>query len=174
MSFNWSEYSPHDQAVLCFLRNFTTDEILLIEKKRGLGAGKVNAPGGKLEEGESFRAAAIRETQEEVGMIPLDPEHYGTLRFAFTDGYNLEVGVFIATRWEGAPTETDEALPFWVSEADIPFERMWEDDAHWLPQVLAGRFVEAEMTFDGDVMVQWYIRFSHGVELIGTARHVFK
>ena len=37
----------------------------------GLGAGKINAPGGKLEAGETALAAAIRETQEEIGVTPL-------------------------------------------------------------------------------------------------------
>jgi 8-oxo-dGTP diphosphatase len=170
MSFDWTRYTPHDRAVLCFLRDFSADRILLIEKKRGLGAGKVNAPGGKLETGESFLDAAIRETEEEIGLVPLDPQHYGTLRFAFTDGYKLEVAVFVATGWNGSLKETDEALPFWVAEGDIPFDRMWQDDAHWLPHVLDGRCVEAEMVFDGDVMVQWNIRFSHGVTLNGANR----
>ena len=44
------------------------DQILLIDKKRGLGHGKVNGPGGRLEPGESAYQAAVRETREEVGL----------------------------------------------------------------------------------------------------------
>ena len=29
-------------------------EVLLIRKKRGLGAGKINGPGGKIDPGEKF------------------------------------------------------------------------------------------------------------------------
>jgi 8-oxo-dGTP diphosphatase len=42
--FNWSAWAPTEMAVLCFV--VKGDSLLLIEKLRGLGAGKVNAPGG--------------------------------------------------------------------------------------------------------------------------------
>ncbi|MFA7565523.1 MAG: 8-oxo-dGTP diphosphatase [Alkalispirochaeta sp.] len=167
MSFDWSDYHPHDRAVLCFLRERSRKQILLIEKKRGLGAGKINAPGGKLEKNETTLEAAIRETTEEVGLVPDKLIGHGVLRFAFTDGYNLEVSIFSGTDWSGTMIETDEAVPFWVNENEIPFEQMWEDDAHWLPYILDGHNVNAEMVFSGDKMVQWNIRFSHGVRLSG-------
>lgn len=162
----WAAYTPQDRAVLCFLRR--DDQVLLIRKKRGLGAGKINGPGGKTESGERPQDAAVRETREEVGLEPLDPVHYGTLRFAFTDGYNLQVHVFVASRWCGTMTETEEAEPFWVSESEIPYDQMWQDDKWWLPAVLAGDDVEAEMAFDGDRMITWNIRFGSGVHLRST------
>lgn len=161
----WEAYTPHDRAVLCFLRR--DDHVLLIRKKRGLGSGKINGPGGKTESGERPLDAAIRETMEEVGLVPLDPIHYGTVRFAFTDGYHLEVHIFVASHWRGTLVETEEADPFWVAETDIPFDQMWEDDKWWLPAVLAGDHVEAEMAFDGDEMITWDIRFASGVRLTG-------
>ena len=163
---DWTSYAPDDRAVLGFLR--TDGQVLLIRKKRGLGAGKVNAPGGKAESGERPVDTAVRETIEEVGLRPLDPEHYGTLRFAFLDGYRLEVYVYVAYRWDGDLVETDEALPFWVAEDGIPFNEMWEDDRCWLPNVLAGDHVEAEMAFDGDEMVWWDLRFASGTQLRGS------
>ena len=45
-------------------------QVLLIRKKRGLGAGKINGPGGRLEAGETPEQCAIRETHEEVGIDP--------------------------------------------------------------------------------------------------------
>ncbi len=151
--------------MLCFLQS--EEMVLLIRKKRGLGAGKINGPGGKTEQGERPFDAAIRETREEVGLEPLDPVHYGTLRFAFTDGYNLEVHVYLASHWRGSLVETEEAEPFWVPIAEIPYDTMWEDDKWWLPAVLAGDHVEAEMAFDADRMLQWDIRFASGVHLTG-------
>jgi len=49
LPFDWASYTPQDRAVLCFLRDH--ERVLLIRKKRGLGAGKINAPGGKSESG---------------------------------------------------------------------------------------------------------------------------
>lgn len=166
MDYDWTTYTPDDRAVLCFLRR-DPDDVLLIRKKRGLGAGKINAPGGKLEDGETPQHTAIRETEEEVGLRPEDPAHHGTLRFAFTDGYRLEVSVFVAYTWSGVLTETDEAVPFWVTEEKIPFHEMWEDDAFWLPEILGGSSVEAEMLFDEDRMLTWDIRFSDGRRCTG-------
>jgi len=143
--------------------------VLLIRKKRGLGAGKINGPGGKTESGERPVDAAIRETCEEVGLEPEDPVHYGTLRFAFTDGYCLEVHIYIAFTWHGVLVETEEAEPFWVRKSEIPYENMWEDDRWWLPAILTGDHVEAEMAFDGDAMLTWDIRFASGVHAVGTA-----
>ena len=65
---DWQAWSPSDLATLLFV--IRDGEILLIRKQRGLGAGKINGPGGKLEAGESPREAAIREVQEEVGVTP--------------------------------------------------------------------------------------------------------
>ncbi|MFW5694222.1 MAG: 8-oxo-dGTP diphosphatase [Alkalispirochaeta sp.] len=161
----WAAYTPQDRAVLCFLQR--DGEVLLIRKKRGLGAGKVNGPGGKTEPGERPVDAAIRETWEEVGLTPMDPIHYGTLRFAFTDGYYLEVYVYVASHWHGSLVETEEAEPFWVNTSDIPYHQMWEDDTWWLPPVLTGDHVEAEMAFDGDRMLTWDIRFATGARHIG-------
>ena len=87
--------------------------MLLIRKKRGLGAGKINGPGGKIEPGETALASAIRETQEEIGVTPLGVEERGVLHFQFTDGYSLHCTVFVARDFEGEPIETAEALPMW-------------------------------------------------------------
>ena len=38
--------------------------------------------------------------------------------------------------------------PEWFKIKDIPFNEMWEDDIFWLPQVLNGKFIEADFLFD--------------------------
>src|SRR5262245_58662426 len=110
---DWESWQPRDIAVLLFV--IRGGEALLIEKKRGLGAGKINAPGGRIEEGETPEAAAIRETQEEVGVTPSAPRRRGHLRFQFVDGYGLECHVLSADACEGEAHETDEAVPLWTS-----------------------------------------------------------
>src|SRR3954469_894936 len=104
---DWSRWTPRERATLCFI--VKGGRIMLIHKKRGLGAGKVNGPGGKIEAGETPLAAAIRETQEEIGVTPRGLEERGHLHFQFTDGYSLHCTVFMADGLEGTPHETDEA-----------------------------------------------------------------
>ena len=57
------------------------DRVLLIRKKRGHGAGKLNGPGGKLDAGETPVECVIRETEEEVGIRLTSPQLLGRFRF---------------------------------------------------------------------------------------------
>ena len=148
---NWQTWSPSDRATLLFV--IREGEILLIRKKRGLGAGKINGPGGRLEKGESPLEAAIREVQEEVGVTPTGIRERGELRFQFVDGYGIHVHVFSATGCLGEVRESDEALPLWTPLCDIPYDEMWVDDAIWLPWMLEGKRFSGCFLFDGDAML---------------------
>jgi len=154
-SFNidWDIWIPVDVATLCFIRK--EGKLLLIHKKRGLGKGKINAPGGRQEKGETLEQTAIRETQEEVGLTPMGLAPAGRLDFAFTDGYSLQAHVFTATDAQGTLTETDEAAPFWCDENDIPYDKMWSDDRLWIPLMLDGTRFEAQFIFENDQML-WH------------------
>jgi 8-oxo-dGTP diphosphatase len=132
-------------------------EVLLMRKKRGLGAGKINGPGGKLDPGETPLAGAIRETREEVCVAPRELVWAGRGRFQFVDGAAIDVHVFRASGVEGTPAPTPEADPFWAPLDAIPYAEMWEDDALWLPHLLAGRRFSGRFLFDGDRMLDWAI-----------------
>lgn len=151
----WHTWIPKDRATLCFV--LSNRQILLIEKLRGLGKGKVNAPGGRIEPGESPAQCAVRETQEELHVTPLNPAPRGRLRFQFTDGYSLECFVFSATQYTGTPTPTDEAIPLWTPLDHIPYNRMWADDILWLPHMLSGHNVEGTFLFDHDTMLGYHL-----------------
>mgnify|MGYP000134410528 CR=1 FL=1 len=59
---DWKRWQAKDPATLVFV--FRGDEVLLINKKTGLGKGKVNAPGGKVDPGETPEERAEREEAE--------------------------------------------------------------------------------------------------------------
>ena len=48
----------------------------------------------------------------------------------------MEGHVYIATNYQGTPTESPEARPFWADLASLPFDRMFNDDTIWLPHAL--------------------------------------
>ena len=148
---DWDAWVPAQRATLLFVRR--GGELLLIHKKRGLGAGKINGPGGRIEPGETARAAAVREVEEELCVTPTGVEERGRLRFQFADGFSIEAIVFTADGLAGEPRETDEAAPLWVREDAIPYGRMWADDRVWLPEMLAGRRFDGRFVFDGDRML---------------------
>lgn len=137
--------------MLCFI--IQDGRILLIRKKLGLGAGKVTAPGGRIEPGETAEQAARRETREEIGLTPSGLARAGELFFRFADGYVLDCTVFTARGAEGRMAETPEAQPFWADTSAIPYQDMWADDAHWIPLMLAGKPFQGWFRFDGDRML---------------------
>lgn len=134
------------EATLVFA--FRGDEILLAMKKRGFGVGHWNGAGGKIQDGETARHAAIRETQEEIGITPELSDPIGRLTFRFPDGLVLLVNVWRTNEFTGELSESEEMRPQWFSVTDIPYEVMWDDDKIWLPTMLAGKKFEAEFWFD--------------------------
>jgi len=125
------------------------EQVLLGMKKRGFGAGRWNGFGGKVEEGETIEEAALRELREEAGIEALDIMKRGVLDFEFqNDEKVLEVHVFLITKFNGSPRETEEMKPAWFQIDEIPFNRMWSDDPYWLPLLLAGKKFKGRFLFD--------------------------
>ena len=145
----------HRLATLCF--PVVGSEVLLIYKKRGIGAGLYNGPGGKVESGETPKECAVRETREEVRAVPRDVRKLGELDFRFGDDPFTYVYVFRADALEGTPEETPEARPEWVSPDEIPYDEMWEDDRYWLPHLLDGEPFRGWFQFDdeGEQLLTW-------------------
>jgi 8-oxo-dGTP diphosphatase len=159
MTPDWTTWKPNQLATLMFIVDEVKRQVLLIRKKRGLGAGKMNGPGGKLDPGETEVECAVRETQEELHVTALDPVKHGELWFHFVDGLQMTVGVYRATQWTGEPTETPEALPVWTPLDALPLDEMWADDRFWLREVLIEkRHFIGKFAFDDDTML------SHEVE----------
>ncbi|MEI6654402.1 MAG: 8-oxo-dGTP diphosphatase [Verrucomicrobiota bacterium] len=148
---DWTTWQGEMLATLMFIVH--DGQVLLIEKKRGLGAGKVNGPGGKIEPGETPLQAVIRETQEELCITPHAPRKLGELWFAMSDCPDILCHVFRAESFTGTPTETDEAVPLWSPLHAIPYHRMWEDDCHWLPMLLENRTFRGRFVFAGERML---------------------
>ncbi|MGJ8643748.1 MAG: 8-oxo-dGTP diphosphatase [Luteolibacter sp.] len=148
--FDWAQWNAEVPATLMFV--VRDGQILLIEKKRGHGAGKINGPGGKIDPGETPLECAIRETQEELLITAQNPRKVAELWFHMSDYPGILCHVFIADDFDGTPTETEEAVPLWVPLDEIPYDRMWEDDRHWLPLVLGGQSLLGKFIFQGETM----------------------
>ena len=151
--FDWRTWRATDLCTLVFAVD--RGRILLMRKKRGLGAWKINGPGGRLEPGEAPLAGAIREFREEVGAIPRGISWAGRNRFQFVDGYSTDVHVFRASRFDGTPVETDEGVPFLCDLGTLPWDHMWTDDALWLPHLLEGRAFSGRWLLERDHLLDW-------------------
>ena len=149
----------YDVCVVYLVRTVNTpdgarDEILLGEKLTGIGVGKLVGAGGKWETGEDARTAAVREVHEELGVIvdPNDLEPISLIDYPFVDRdeWSQRSHGFIARRWSGEPRASEELAPHWFPVDAIPFDRMWADARTWLPQALAGHFIERTIAFRAD------------------------
>lgn len=120
------------------------DEVLLAMKKRGFGQGKWNAPGGKADPGETPKATAIRECEEEIGVTPTNIQFLGDIQFYMPHVPGFEghhIHIFTATKWLGEPTESEEMRPEWFNRNHLPFDEMWPADRRWLPEALNGKYI---------------------------------
>lgn len=138
------------RKVLTLCLAVESGRVLLGMKKRGFGEGRWNGFGGKVETGETIEEAAIREMQEECGVLIQKMEKVGIHEFEFFDkrGEILEVHVFRVDEWRGEPVETEEMRPQWFAFSDIPYEEMWADDIYWLPLFLEGKKFRTRILFD--------------------------
>lgn len=143
---NPRHWQPTDRATLVYL--VRGEWVLLIRKLRGHGAGKVNAPGGLVEAGESVETGAIREVAEEVGMRVNALALRALLRYHDpAEGFAMAGFAFVSSDFQGTPSRTEEADPFWCPIDAIPYDEMWENDRIWLPRVLRGERIRADFRF---------------------------
>ncbi|ROS74730.1 8-oxo-dGTP diphosphatase [Curtobacterium sp. PhB130] len=148
--------NQHPRVVVVYLLRDGAEgpEVLLGEKRRGLGTGRLVGPGGKREPGEAAVETAVREVAEEVGLRldPADLEARGTLdyRFPYRPSWSQVSDVFVCRHWSGTPTASDELEPRWIPVDAVPYAAMWDDAKYWLPAVLDGGTVDARFTFAED------------------------
>lgn len=143
------------------------EKVLLgFKKKARLGKrfrGIWNGFGGGIKSGETIVQAAIREAEEEAGLVVArkDVCSMGVVKARFIDkpGQAFYLFFFRADRFAGEPQETEEMRPQWFLAKDIPFEQMWGIDKWVIPLVLAGRKFGGYVLYSKDrTILKSYIR----------------
>jgi mutator protein MutT len=144
---------------LCLIHD--NDRILLGMKKQGLGTGRWNGFGGKVEPGETIEEATKREILEEAGMKVEHVVKMGEMDFEFAakPGDILEVHIYRGEKWSGTPRECDEMRPEWWKVSEIPFNMMWPDDRYWLPLFLDNKKFRGRFLFGpNDSVLEFSLR----------------
>jgi len=110
---------------------------------RGVSKGKWNAPGGKIEEGETPESNARREVFEETGLKVTNLFFHGIMLY-FMGGSKTRqttVGLFSSRNAIGQLSSTVEGRLKWFQTHKLPFDEMWDDDKYWVNLMLIqGRF----------------------------------
>lgn len=163
-TIEWKNWNAEIPATLMFV--VQDGKILLIEKLTGIGQGKINGPGGKIDPGENALQAIVRECQEELHITPHSPVKMGELHFAMSDIPDIHCHVFMSNTFDGEPTSTREANPLWTALDAIPYDKMWEDDRHWLPQMLDGQLFNGRFEFDGEKVVWMEVCFGDSAKAL--------
>jgi 8-oxo-dGTP diphosphatase len=101
----------------------------------GTNAGKYHVPGGRLEPGEAFRDALVREIREETGLEDVEigeAIHVDEWRPEINGTVQQIVGVFIACRFKGGEVrlsnEHDEAV--WMNPDERDKYTLLPGDLH--------------------------------------------
>lgn len=115
------------EGTVCFVLDRSAQRLLLGLKKRGVGVGKYNGFGGKLELGETAHQATARELWEESG-ITVIPEWLQPMGHVTFPHAQQRMHVFVVTQWQGTPQESAEMRPCWFPLATIPYAQMWPTD----------------------------------------------
>lgn len=121
------------------------NHILFGLKKRGFGAGKINGFGGKVEEGETIKQAAIREMKEESNFIIDECTLQGVLLYDYPlKNVTMQVFVYRAESLPNIGTvelrESDEMIPVWIKyPEEIDYTKTWADDEYWLEKLVENK-----------------------------------
>ena len=115
-----------------------------------MSVGKWNAPGGKLEPGETPEDCVRREVLEETGLRVSLPLYHGVLTFMMDGGKTLHTRAYLfsTNKAEGMARSSAEGPVKWFPLDSLPLDEMWEDDQFWMPLMLRGARFDATFTYD--------------------------
>jgi len=121
--------------------------VLLVEKGRNIGMGKLVGVGGKQDNGETLDETQKRETSEEIKVEIKKMRKAAEIEFVFPHNpkYGGFVTGYVVEEWKGEPQVTDEAKSVnWYKFDNLPEERMWHDNTIWVPLILSGKNVKGK------------------------------
>lgn len=112
-------------CVLCMLSDGNGN--VLVQNRNDPSWPGICFPGGHVEKGESFTAAAIREVEEETGLTMENPQLCGVKQFQNRRDARYVVFFYKADRYHGMLTSSDEGEVFWVSRDRLQEYTLVED-----------------------------------------------
>jgi len=107
-------------------------------KPRGRHALKWEFPGGKVEPGESPRAALARELREELGIEARIGDEIEQYDFRYVTGAITRLMFFRVTEFTGEPENLDFAQIAWSTRESLPSYDFLEGDIDFVKRISSG------------------------------------
>jgi len=144
-------YVMKDDKTLMLYRN---------KRKKDYHEGKWNGLGGKFELGESPEECAIRELEEESGLIAKNLIFKGHLTFPMFDGVDdWYVFVFIVDKFEGELIDSEEGELIWIPNKELKDLNLWEGDQIFIDWLFDNKFFSAKFIYDKGKFIDYEVVF---------------
>lgn len=135
-------------TVLCMVSDQNGN--ILVEDRLDPSWPGICFPGGHVEPGEAFTAAAIRETLEETGLLIENPRLCGVKQFQTEDNARYVVFFYKATKYTGQLKASDEGEVFWISRKQLRTYHLVDD------------FLEMLRVFDSEDLSEFFYYDDNG------------
>jgi len=148
-------------ATLCYLMDGERTLMLhRIKKKNDVHEGKWNGLGGKFEAGETPEECAIREVQEESGLLMKSPRMHGFITFPMFDGKkDWYVFLFTAREFEGELIDSLEGKLEWILNDQLLKLNLWEGDRIFIPWLFQEKFFSAKFIYENGNLKNYSVEF---------------
>lgn len=127
-----------------------------IKKAGDMHLGKWNGLGGKVENGETPEACAIREIHEESGLTVADPILRGFITFPNFDGENdWYVFVYRFDSYQGELIESPEGDLKWVTPKEMKNVNLWAGDRIFMDWLDRENIFSAVFKYESGELLDW-------------------
>ena len=143
---------PTKNAVVVILES--PGHWLMLKRYRPPNQGLYTPVGGKIKNGESPRAAAIREVQEEAGLQLRDVRYCGLLVDSSPTDYNWICFIYRSSVDYFTPPDCNEGILTWVPIESLATLPTPVSDPYLYPRVLSGQpfFLNALYSNENDLI----------------------
>ncbi|MFA7418909.1 MAG: 8-oxo-dGTP diphosphatase [Melioribacteraceae bacterium] len=148
-------------ATLCYVMHEGKTLMLFRNKKpNDYHEGKWNGLGGKFEQGESPEECAIREVEEESGLLMIDPKMKGFITFPMFDGKkDWYVFLFIAEKFSGKLIDSNEGKLEWIQHENLADLNLWDGDKIFIPWLFQEKYFSAKFVYEAGKFIHHEVRF---------------
>ncbi len=124
-----------------------------VKKENDMHEGKWNGLGGKFDPGETPEKCAIREVEEESGLLMLEPVMKGFISFPKFDTVNdWYVFIFTCDKFEGELITSNEGNLEWIDDNKLLDLNLWAGDKIFLKWLDRDDFFSAKFIYeDGEL-----------------------